>query len=961
MTSFKRWLGAGAIVLVALALVACPALVPKATGSIPAMSFAHDDTDARTVALGSYFADSDDATFKAESSMPAVAAVSVTDATLTVTPGDAGTATVTVTATSSTGRDSDTQTFTVTVASPPDPPPPPVNNAPEMRTINNLSLDVGESMPVNLADYASDADGDTLLYGAQSLNPTVATVTPSSPDAMTPIAGSVITIEGVAGGEATIAVGVTDGKSALVTRTFVVVVTAPAPDNRAPVLLTSNLIPHITAADDFRIDDMMTYTLSEHFQDPDADTPITYDASSSDALIASVDEPDANGMFTLTAVGKGTARITVKATDPDGASAQQTFEVVVGSKPPKPTSASTDVDLKLVDGMVVSRTFDLDDYFEDDLGEALAYDIVDEKTTGAMYATAALPMDSSMLTIIAVAAGDATVTVSAKDSDNDPVELAFSVMVHAADVVVPGNNAPTLTASIDDMSLMAGETDDVDLSMHFEDADTDDMLTYTAMSSVPAIATAEVSGSTVTITAKVAGTTTVTVTATDESDASESDSFEVTVTEAPNMAPRPKAGMVLADYKVQIADGTDDDATNDTDAADTVDNRSFDLSTYFEDPDGILLFFKVETEDDEVIDLHSVPPDTVASPAVPASGSPPDGTDDDATMVIIEPLSAGTATVTVTVLDIDGDSYVHSFMVTVFAEGANTAPTLAGSPPAIADQAAAANTDNSRLKIGETRTIIDGANFNAHFTDPNFNIGNEAGDYLTFSVKYYPAGTAATVTAGVIPAGTAELDADKVGVTASLSATTWGGDPNAKLTLTITGTKGTDNTSATDTDHGHDVAIVATDTFGASVARLFRVEVNNAPEAEGAQASDPKTLGGESMYMDMGFNTDTTADAMHITLVEDVDAGVEGSGGYFHDPDVDDVLTCRINSSTGADYAAFTLQNQAGDTAEPRGLRIDPKKQGSASVTVACVDPFGVPSPADTLSVVVTHQSISRQ
>lgn len=45
MTSFKRWLDAGAIVLVAL--VACPAMVPKATGSIPgdAEGCRHHDGD----------------------------------------------------------------------------------------------------------------------------------------------------------------------------------------------------------------------------------------------------------------------------------------------------------------------------------------------------------------------------------------------------------------------------------------------------------------------------------------------------------------------------------------------------------------------------------------------------------------------------------------------------------------------------------------------------------------------------------------------------------------------------------------------------------------------------------------------------------------------------------------------------------------------------------------------------
>lgn len=947
MTSFKRWLGAGAIVLVALALVACPAMVPKATGSIPAMSFAHDDMTARTVALGSFFADDDNATYSAESSKPAVATVSVKDATLTVTPKDAGTTTVTVTATSSTGRDSATQTFAVTIASPPTPPPPPANNAPEMRTILNVSLDVGASTPVDLADYASDADGDTLVYGAQSLNPAVATVTPSG----LAIPGSVITIMGVSGGEAQIAVGVTDGKSAPVTRTFLAVVTAPAPDNRDPVLLTSNLIPHVVYSD-FRIGATMDYNLSMHFQDPDADV-LTYGAESADPMVASISGLDANtGMFTLTAVGKGNTSVTVMAMDPDGASAQQTFNVGVGSKAPMATTASTDVDLMLKAGMDVSRTFDLNDYFEDDLGETLTYALV--SNTGEMYATAVL--DVSMLTITAVAAGDATVTVSAADSDNDPVELAFMVMVHA-EPDAP-NNAPTLTdmaAPMVDLVLEDSPSSTLDVSMYFMDAD-GDTLTYTAMSSDTGVATESVSGSMVTITAAADGSATVTVTASDGNGGSVDLAIMVTVTAPDNMAPRLKSGMMLRDYLIEIVD-SDTDTNNDTSAADTADNRPLDLSMYFEDPDGVLLFYEVtktETPDDSdntpVIDLHSVAADPDATPAAPASGAAPDGTDDDATMVIIEPRNPGTATVMVTVYDIGKKSYTDTFMVKVVAANTNAAPVATGD--AIPNQlGAATETDNKRLKIGEPRKVVDDALVTAHFTDTTVSTPG-SGDFLTFSVKYYAADV--TATDGVIPAGTDELDAAKVGVTASLSRTTWDGDPNSKITLTLTGVRGTDNSSDTEADRGHVVALVATDTYDVSRAKLFRVMVNNPPKAEGAQASDPKTLGGETMYMDIGFNTDDTADAIHIPLVAD-------DAGYFHDPDADDTLDCRINSSSGADYAAFSLQNLAGDTADPRGLRIDPKKQGKASVTIACVDTFDVSSPADTLNIEVTHQNISRQ
>ncbi len=860
----------------ALALVACPALVPKATGSIPAMSFEHGDTDARTVSdLGRYFTEDDNATYSAESSDDAVATASATDTTLTVTPKGPGTATVTVTATASNGRDTATQSFAVTVAKQPDPPP---NNAPEMRTINNVSLDVGESMPVDLSDYASDADaGDTLVYGAQSLNPAVATVTPSG----LAIPGSVITITGVSGGEATIQVGVTDGKSAPVARTFVAVVTAPAPDNREPILLTSNLIPHVMYSD-FRIGATKMYDLSMHFQDPDADT-LMYGAESDNPMVASIDGLDAaTGMFTLTAVGKGDTTVTVMATDPDGASGQQTFKVGVGSVAPMATTASTDVDLKI--GGTTSRTFDLDDYFEDDLGEALTYALV--SNSSEMHATAELPMDSSMLTITAVAAGEAIVTVSAADSDNDPVELAFMVMVHAADEDPPPDNNSPMSTSIGNMSLMVGgDPGTVDLSMHFTDADADDTLTYTHMSNVEAIARTSLSESTLTVTPGSAGTAMITVTASDGK-AEASESFEVTVTEAPNMAPEYKAEKDLESLKIQIVDGgLSTEGADSVTAANTADNKRIDLSEYFEDPDGVLLFFTVtheETPDDDdnkpVIELHGAPAVTEGT-AVAASGDPPDGTTDDDTVLVIEPHNPGTATITVKVTDVDGDHYTDDFEVRVYRDGYNTGPSDAATASTIPNQVGDAGTDPERLKIGVARTVIDGDDIDEHFQDPNFNSGDE----LTISVEYYPA---ATDEAGA-EAGTGKLDADdpeKVGVTSNLDSSplTWRGDPDAKFTLTLTGRTGTPTA-------GIVVALIATDTFGERHARVFTVRVNNLPKAEGAQASaSPPTkvltladASDELRFKDMGLDANGTDDNEEIILVATGGGGGGGGGGLL--------------------------------------------------------------------------------
>lgn len=987
MTSFKRWFGAGAIVLVALALVACPAVTPKTSVPLPDISFDHGE-GAKKVDLSLYFSDTDNGTYKATSDDTDVATVSVSGSTLTVTPAGPGDATVTVTVTASNGRTA-TQSFDVEVA---DPPPPPANNAPEMRTINNLSLDVGETEEIDLADYASDADaGDTLVYGAGSLNPAVATVSPTG----APISGSMITITAVSDGEATIAVGVTDGKSPEVRRTFIVMVTAPAPDNRPPVLLTSNLIPHVVYSD-FRIGATKPYDLSKNFQDPDADT-LVYGATSEHPTIASIDGLDVNtGMFTLTAVGKGNTSVTVMATDPDGESAQQTFNVGVGSKPPMATTASKDVILRLGMEGQTSRTLNLNDYFTDDLGETLDYELV--SNTGEMYATAALDDSMTMLTITAAMPGSATVTVSAEDSDNDPVNLEFAVTVHAAPAT-PNNPpmrndmaAPTVSLVLEDNP----ESDEFDASDYFTDADGDDLM-YDTESDMEAVATVSDpgDGSMFTITAVGAGSATITVTASDGNDDGDATlEIMVKVTDPGNMKPRMKK--MLEPLMIQIvadADATDYTGTGgeqqqaDVTAAGTADNKSINLSEHFEDPDGVLLFFKVtktETpaEDDEkpVIDIHTdaaMPDSTTATDARPAMGKEPDGTDDDENMIVIEPRNPGTAVVTVVAIDIGRKEVEGTFTVKVVGPDHNTGPSVnPNSPPAIPNLSGAASvtetvTDTDadgtvkRLTIEESRTltVFKEANYDDHFTDPNFNID----DMLTLSVKYF-AGDTSFAGTGVAThdelVATDALDPEKAGVRASVPDSPWGGNPNAKFTLTLTGVKGTDNT--TTGEEGNIVALVATDMYGRMVARTFRVLVNNDPKAEGDQANatpkaDPKTLGDETEYQNI------TAPA-EAAVTDTVPLVVE-FGGYFSDGDGPTDLadgTARTGAgcvikATGGDtkVADFAItETGAGVTS----MTITPKEIGTKTVTIACMDSFGRESDSDTLTVRVTGKlSGSRQ
>jgi len=1144
MTSFKRWFGAGAIVLAALALIACPAMVPKPSGHIADMTFDFADIgDTREVKdLGRFFSEDDRATYSAVSDKEAVATASVADTTLTVTAKGAGEATVTVTATAANGRDTATQSFKVTVNPKPDPPPPPVNHAPSVRTIPDISLQEGATKDRTLSRYYTDPEGDSLSYTAESSADAVATV--SDPDA-----DSMITITAVAAGTATITVTASDGTNAAVEQTFEVEVTAapeppppppnlppvvrtyiddmtiqvdmsemltlseyfldpeflpltysaassddtkatvtvdlatsvatitavaagsatitatatdtlgsglaasqtfdvtvtetppPPPDNRAPVLLTSNLITNVDAAD-FRVGATMMYTLSDHFQDPDNDM-LMYEAATSDSSVASVTEPDADGMFTLTAEGVGNASITVKASDMYGASAQQTFTVGVGSNAPTLTNVSNVVALVLQDGMR-TETLDLMAYFSDPEDDDLTFAIGDRGN--ASVATVTDPDADDMITITAVGAGETMIEVTAEDSDNDPVSLMLDVRVSAAPEAP--NQAPVVVTPILDQSLELDFDVMKTVEAAFSDPD-DDALTYTVASDDPSV-TASISGTTVTIEAVAVGSAMVTVTATDGEDSTD-DVFMVTVTapavptwkkEIPDVTFEHDGGpqtFMLADYfdratmyhaddgdgmvveaavndaqtmltltrvgagnavveitpsnsggdgatqsitvmvaatpttptlkpgkmipstirVVQLIDANA--ATADLAALDAAE-RHYDLTDLIRDPDGpdADLVFSTTTTDPKMVAVYSTAVDEETDGTLDERQAIPATTLDmmttDASRITIRGRSAGEATVTITATADDGGTM--SWPIVVMVGSANVAPAV-GTATAIPDLIGAAGADNPRLKIGESRTILEGVTFTDYFTDVNVSTPS-SGDTLTLSVKYYAATT--TATDGVIADGATEVDAANAGVTYELTGKTWAGDPNAEFTLALRGVRGTDNTADAATDHGHVVALIATDSYGMSRARLFRVIVNNPPKAEGAQASatppgTPLTLGDEDDYMDIGLDTVGTSDNVAFLLVDP-----NNNGGYFHDPD-GDILTCRINASTGADVAKFTLEEGEGatGTANPRSLRIVPEKIGNASVTIACVDTFMEHSPEATLNIRVSHQDVSQQ
>ena len=670
----------------------------------------------------------------------------------------------------------------------------------------------------------------------------------------------------------------------------------------------------------------------------------------------------------------GRAEVTITATDEDGETVSRMIEILVREKI-VPEASGTPATVTLAVGGEAD-TVDVSGYFSDPMVGDLTYAALSDDESVAIAGTDG----SSMVEIEPVGNGSTMVTVTATNAYGSADQMISVTVAETPPTAVAGG-IPAQTLSI-------GDQRNVGLGPYFtpgEHGSSD--LTYTSsVDSTPTGAvTARVSGSDLIIDAHMAGSATITVTATDGEGETAMQAVMVTVEEdeiveppAENMAPRMKAGMMLDDLRIQLVADSGENGQADDTADGTVDNKTIDLSKYFEDPDGPLLFYKVEkteTPDDSdntpVIDLHSTPAVTTSGSEAAATGDAPDGTDVSESMVVIEPRNVGSATVTVTVTDVDGDAITDEFEVTVVASGTNEPPAIGSestSDTAIPDLVGVADTDPAndnvqRLKIGETRKAFDG-NISVLFNDPDFAKPDRPNEMLTLSVKYFPVedadGTAISDTVAAM-SDTEELAADKVGVSHTLSTTTWNGSSSAKLTLSLTGTRGTPiGEDADEADDGQLVALIATDEYGVSFAHVLRVIVNHAPKAEGAQAEDPKTLGSEMGHMDLGFNSVTaTENYTRVVLVED-------DGGYFHDPDgATASMTCRIKSSTGTsgDNPAFkfTLQAETGDAADPRGLRIETlKAQGTGSVTIACLDAYGESSPDATLRVRATHQSVSR-
>ena len=187
--------------------------------------------------------------------------------------------------------------------------------------------------------------------------------------------------------------------------------TEPAQTNRAPALVGS------VAAQSLFIGDTAVIVASGYFSDPDGDA-LSYGAESSDAGV--VTAAVAGDTVRVVAVGKGTATVTVTASDPDGLSASQDFTATVPNRAPGAIGSIPALETRVGETAPVVVAA----YFSDPDGDALSYEA---ESSDAGVVTAAVSGDT--VRVVAVAAGRATIMVTASDGEGLSAAQSFPVSV----------------------------------------------------------------------------------------------------------------------------------------------------------------------------------------------------------------------------------------------------------------------------------------------------------------------------------------------------------------------------------------------------------------------------------------------------------------------------------------------------------------------------------------------------
>ena len=167
------------------------------------------------------------------------------------------------------------------------------------------------------------------------------------------------------------------------------------------------------------------------FRDPDRDQMV-YSAESSDTNVASVSFPLSPSWMTVIGQTAGTVTVTVTARDPGGLTVTQSMSVTVQANQ-APVVVATIPAQNMTAGERV--TVNASQYFNDPDGDQLTYEA--ESSNNGLVTVS---VSRSTVTVNAVAEGNATVTVAARDPQQLKAEQSFTV------TAIPHPNRAALVA-----------------------------------------------------------------------------------------------------------------------------------------------------------------------------------------------------------------------------------------------------------------------------------------------------------------------------------------------------------------------------------------------------------------------------------------------------------------------------------------------------------------------------------
>ena len=725
-------------------------------------------------------------------------------------------------------------------------------------------------------------------------------------------------------------------------------------------------------------------SLSGVFSDADSDS-LTITAASSDETKATVLVSSGYSSLTVSARSRGAATVTVTADDGNGSTVDDTFTVRVKAAPVVESAIS---DISGLEAGLTTRDIALSGVFSDADGDSLT---ITATSSNDAKATVSVASDGSALTLAGVSEGTAMITVTAQDSDGNTVSDAFDVSVsgeHAALItqmyewrndpryvsdkahtdrwdrallafgetiadttLTPmtadeaqaladrgwtrwtevaaalrelesrgqqqkqgtPNSAPTVSAALGNITIVnESGTQTVSLTGVFSDADSDS-LTITAASSDETKATVSVASdrSSLTVSARLRGTATITATADDGNGGTVDDTFTVRVKAAPVVA----------------------SAIGDISGLEAGSTREVSLSGVFSDADGDTLTVSAASSDE------ARATGTVAA---------------DQSKLTVAGVAEGTATITVTARDSDGNRVGDAFDVSVPAPQlqVNQPPTVAAN---IADATLINESGTKQVSLTGVFSDADALTISAASSDETKATVWVASDRSSLTVSARLRGTATiTVTADDGNGGTVE-DAFTVTVKAAPVLASAIADVSLEVgdnqDVSLRGVFSDADTDTLTVSAASSADAIATVTVAADRSKLTVAGVAEgtatitvtAQDSDGNAVSDAFDVSVAAPQQDPPPQDEDSPTGAPTVAKPLADVSLEGPPGWraislsgvFHDPDGDDLILTVVSSDHGV-ASMYESVFVDGST-----LTVLAMGTGTATITVTAEDPDG--------------------